>query len=77
MERLGINYLFLLAKHSRGDWGNLEQWDRRANNAAVKNGERILSSYQFGDTKIWVITDAEIDDEHHRQCTTVLLPSDY
>jgi hypothetical protein len=77
MERLNINYLFLLAKHARGDWGNLDAADKRANQDALKTGERLLSSYQFGDTKIWVITDAEIDEEHHRQATTILLPDDY
>ena len=45
---------------------------------AVQDGSRILSSYLLpDDTTIWIITDAEIDEEHNREATTLLLPEDY
>ena len=67
-----------LARHSSGDWGDLCDEDKEANNEAIQNGSRILSAYHLLDgTKIWVITDAVIDEEHHRQATTFLLPEEY
>jgi hypothetical protein len=46
--------------------------DALANDAAVHNGERILSSYRIGEyTRVWVIT------EWDRSVTTVLLPCEY
>ena len=61
-----------LARHESGDWGNVTDSDRRANDAAVKNGERILSVYKSADgEKFWIIT------EWDRSATTVLLPDDY
>jgi len=61
-----------LTRHQSGDWGEVCESDRRANNTAVKNDERILSAYtsSIGD-KFWVITEAD------RSYTTVLLPEDY
>lgn len=61
----------LLRCHSLGDWGDVDSHDRRANNAAVKNGTRILSSYPVGDDKVWIITEAD------RSSTCLLLPSEY
>jgi hypothetical protein len=60
-----------LARHRRGDWGTLDAEDKAANDAAVKNGERILSVYEINGTKFWIITEAD------RSVTTILLPSDY
>lgn len=68
----------LLARHASGDWGDLDDHDKEANCAALKTGARLLSAYHLPDgTKIWIITDAEIDDQHHRQATTFLLPEEY
>jgi hypothetical protein len=61
----------LLARHRSGDWGNVDNEDKRSNNAALKHGDRILSSYDIEGIKVWVIT------EHDRSITTVLLPEDY
>jgi hypothetical protein len=67
-----------LARHSRGDWGDLTDEDRKLNDEAVKSGQsRILSSYlanfpvMESDTKIWIIT------EWDRSVTTILYPSEY
>lgn len=62
----------LLYRHHRGDWGDLEPEDIAENNAALKRGSRLISSYQITNTiKIWIITEAD------RSVTTLLLPSEY
>jgi hypothetical protein len=51
----------LLSRHGAGDWGVLSAEDHDANDAAVRSGERILSAYDVGSTRLWIITDAETD----------------
>ncbi len=78
LERNKSNGLEYLARHARGDWGDLCDEDKQSNDAALQTGARLLSAYRLGDgTKIWIITDAEIDDKHSRQATTILLPDEY
>jgi len=61
-----------IARHESGDWGEVGAQDWKANDNAVKHGERILSSYTCaGGEKFWIITEAD------RSYTTVLLPEDY
>lgn len=64
-----------LARHLRGDWGDLDEEDRRANEWAVDTGGRIFSAYTVkgreGEMRVWVITEAD------RSATTVLLPEEY
>ncbi len=68
----------LVRRHARGDWGEVCDEDKASNMAALDTGARLMSAYTLDDgTKIWVITDAEIDDRHHRQATTLLLPEEY
>ena len=61
-----------LAKHRRGEWGDLDEHDTAANRTALQTGGRILSSYrtQLGET-LWVITEAG------RSSTCILLPDEY
>tara|TARA_R110001592_G_scaffold192463_1_gene439229 strand:- start:558 stop:863 length:306 start_codon:yes stop_codon:yes gene_type:complete len=67
-----------LGRHLTGDWGVISDEDGYLNDMAIKDGSRILSSYLLPDeTKIWIITDAEIDTDHNRQATTFLLPEEY
>lgn len=62
----------LLARHSHGDWGELCSQDQQANQEAVADGTRILSSYQLdGVSTVWVITEAD------RSATCFLLPDEY
>lgn len=62
----------LVERHVRGDWGTVPLDDAQANDAAVRSGGRLLSSYTIASgTKIWVITEAD------RSSTTLLLPSEY
>ena len=60
-----------LARHAAGDWGELCAFDRRQNVVALRNGYRVLSSYQVGRERIWIITEAD------RSVTTILLPEEY
>lgn len=61
-----------LERHAQGDWGEVCQEDREANERALCQGLRLLSVYHNGNgTKFWIITEAD------RSATTVLLPSDY
>jgi hypothetical protein len=60
-EEHGLNLLALLARHVVGDWGETCAQDKRTNDAAVKDGSRILSVYGEGNERIWIITDSASD----------------
>ena len=61
-----------LARHARGDWGDLSDDDRNENHVALGQGLRLFSVYtDRGGVKFWIITEAD------RSATTVLLPEDY
>jgi hypothetical protein len=78
LQRNGMTGLELLSRHARGDWGDLDAEDKKSNDAAIQTGARLLSAYHLPDkTKLWIITDAEIDEQHHRQASTFLLPTEY
>lgn len=78
LQQLSIEPLSLLIRHRSGDFGELCPEDLDANWKAIERGDRILSSFAVGaaGTRVWVLTDA-IDDDGHRRCTTLLLPSEY
>jgi hypothetical protein len=77
LTRVGISGYDLLSRHAQGDWGNLDDEDRQANDNALKYGSRLLSSYLLSDgSKVWIITEAA-DDQGKREATTILLPEDY
>lgn len=64
--------VILLRRHHGGDWGDLSDGDKRANEAALRDSDRILSAYQVTpDCRVMVIT------EHDRSYTTTLLASEY
>ena len=61
-----------ISRHANGDWGDLDENDRKANDHAVKHGLRVLSANTLSSgQKIWVITEAD------RSMTTILLPEEY
>ena len=61
-----------LARHVRGDWGDVCEEDWQANDLDLVAGERLLSVYHTSaGVKFWIITEAD------RSVTTVLLPEDY
>jgi hypothetical protein len=71
LSKPGTKFTYLLARHLHGDWGNLSEDDKKENDLSVKEGFRILSSYQVLGEKIWIITEAD------RSATTFLLPNEY
>lgn len=77
----GTPYLMAcLARHQSGDWGCVSPEDGRANDQALRYGDRVLSAYPvdpeqpckgWGDNTLWIITEAD------RSTTTFLLPEEY
>jgi hypothetical protein len=64
----------------RGDWGCISEEDWETNSAALKAGDRLLSTYAidetlpckgYGDNTLWIITEAD------RSVTIFLLPEEY
>lgn len=73
---LGVDFRPYVARHQAGDWGQLDEFDIRQNNRAVKEGFRILSAYNVpvggGESeRIWIISEAD------RSITTILLTQEY
>ena len=61
-----------MRRHLTGDWGDVDRHDKRANNDALSNGDRLLSVYRLSTgVKFYIITEAD------RSATTYLLPDDY
>ncbi|MBL9204261.1 MAG: hypothetical protein JNN01_04205, partial [Opitutaceae bacterium] len=61
-----------LARHARGDWGELPPEDVEENELSLKEGYRLLSaSSDRHSTRFYIITEAD------RSATTLLLPEDY
>jgi hypothetical protein len=61
-----------LARHHRGDWGDVGHHDWQENELSLREGFRLLSAHRSEKgEKFWVITEA------NRSVTTVLLPSEY
>jgi hypothetical protein len=72
LEEAKLTPTDLLDRHVHGDYGDLHDEDREANELAVKDGERILSSYPIpGHVRIWIITEAD------RSTSCLLLPHEY
>ncbi len=69
---LGVDLFPLLRRHAHGDWGELGDDDRDANERALFSGGRLLSAYTLpGGRRLWIITEAD------RSSTTLLLPEEY
>jgi hypothetical protein len=68
----GDNPFTYFMRHVSGDWGDVDEHDRRENELSLQHGWRILSSYTLSNgTKVWLITEAD------RSSTTFLLPEEY
>lgn len=77
LQKAGIDPALLLDRHSKGDWGNLCDADKKANDEAVQSGDRILSAYSVTTgVKIWIITEAA-GRRGLRESTCLLLPEEY
>lgn len=67
-----LNLMKFLRRHLTGDWGDVSPASKRANDAALRQKERVLSAYEvMPNVKIWIVTEGD------RQATTALLPSEY
>jgi hypothetical protein len=55
LAKAGQTPLEFLARHVRGDWGELTEEDRKENQLSLERGFRLLSSYRTnaGRTKLW------------------------
>lgn len=72
LEISGESPLEFLRRHVTGDWGELDEDDRRENELSLREGFRLLSSYRLrSGEKLWIITEAD------RSVTTLLLPEEY
>jgi len=61
-----------LSRHANGDWGEVNDHDRKANEYAVEHGLPVRSAYTLSSgEKICVVTEAD------RSKTTIMLPSEY
>ena len=59
-------------RHKHGDWGDLDEEDKQANEYALAHDQRLLSAYHTRlEEKLWIIT------EWNRSMTTLLLPDEY
>jgi hypothetical protein len=68
----------LLDRHAGGDWGDLSDDDKAANDEAARTGDgRLFSSYATTEHgTLWIITN-DIRGEGEGTITTVLFPDDY
>lgn len=67
-----VEIIDCIRRHSAGDWGLVCDDDWQANDQALKEGARLLSTYETdGGIPFWIITEAD------RSATTVLLPEEY
>lgn len=64
-----------IGRHAVNDCPNLDAHDRAANDAAIRDGDRVLTAWTLADTggdgRLWIITEAD------RSSTCVLFPSEY
>lgn len=72
LQEAGLSSISLLARHQRGDWGDLDPEDRKLNEQGLAQGGGLISVYTLHTgAVIWVITEGD------RSITTVLLPEEY
>lgn len=60
-----------LKRHATGDWGDLDEQDKKENEFALDKYLRLFSAYTYLDKRVWVITESD------RSITTILFPSEY
>ena len=72
LEASGADPMAYVVRHIAGDWGEVDEHDRRENELSLREGFRLMSVYTLSNrVKIWVITEAD------RSSTCILLPSEY
>ena len=69
---LNDDFNSFLSRHANGDWGEVNDHDRKANGHAVEHGLPVRSAYTLSSgEKICVVTEAD------RSKTTFMLPEEY
>ncbi len=77
LQRANQSAIEFLQRHALGDWGDVCDEDRQANDHALIDGSRILSAHRTSlGEKLWIATEAA-DEAGQRAATTILLPSEY
>ena len=77
LEASGQTFDFFLEKHLSGDWGEVDAEDQKANDQALLDGGRLLSSYRtLKGVVLWVLTEAEADDGQ-RASTCLTTPEEH
>ena len=73
LQEIGLEEIAnAITRHGRGDWGEVDADDWKANEDALREGTRLVSVYHSPDgSKFNVITEAD------RNLTTVMLIEDY
>ena len=71
LEKHNMTPMQLLQRHVTGDFGDLCEEDCQLNHEAINNGERILSAYEIGGDKLYLITEAD------RSSTCCLMANEY
>jgi hypothetical protein len=71
IQENNIDWFELVYRHVTGNWGDLDDEDKQENDLSVKKGYRILSAYGRGQSRLWIITEAD------RSVTTILRPDEY
>ena len=66
-----VELMWLLSRHLRGDWGEVDPHDQGVNEHAIRHGARLMRVYTHREKKLWVITEAD------RSSTTFLYPDEY
>lgn len=71
LQRLNVEPLELIDRHSRLDRGALLASDHKLNEQALSISACSFSVFEYSGVKFWVITEAD------RSSTCLMLPSDY
>ena len=71
LDQMDISPESIIQRHVLGDWGDMVDSDKKANELAMEMGGRILSVYKYPrGVELWVTTEPD------RSATTIMLPSE-
>lgn len=71
LKKYNLHPIRLLARHLFGDWGDVSAADARANDQALIEQARLVSSYLLpGGERLWVVTECD------RSITKFMLPNE-
>lgn len=73
-EKFAKEIMEIVDRYCRNDWGELCDYDIKANEDAINYGGRIFAAYLTGKGKVYIITD---DISKNETATTILFASEY